>query len=72
MSPGYLKGYNDVVVITNTDDPLPKDRFGSAYWSKQFGYLRMECRDGNSWNLKEFIRDGSNILPARIELVGTR
>lgn len=32
------------------------------YWSKKFGYLKLEFKDNYIWSLKSFIRDGKEIL----------
>ena len=32
------------------------------YWSKQYGYLGLEFKDGYIWTLKSFVRDNKNIL----------
>ena len=34
----------------------------SFLWSKNYGYLKYNFNDGSFWELKEFIRDGKNIL----------
>lgn len=32
------------------------------YYSKEYGYLKFVYNDGNSYQLKKFIRNGNNII----------
>lgn len=32
------------------------------YWSKQYGYLGLEFKDGYTWKLKSLIREGRNVF----------
>ncbi|MFY7670780.1 hypothetical protein ACOSP6_06795 [Tenacibaculum sp. MEBiC06402] len=34
----------------------------TVFWSKEFGYTKYEFKNGNSWELIEFIRNDKNIL----------
>ncbi|MCB4800262.1 hypothetical protein [Neotamlana laminarinivorans] len=45
----------------NNDMPFAYD-LKTVFWSKEFGYIKYEFKNGNSWNLTEFIRNGENIL----------
>ena len=40
-----------------------KSQYSSVLFSKQYGFLRFVLKDGDSIKLKEFIRNGVNILP---------
>ena len=56
--------YNDILFFENIEgDYYHRDNYIiRLFWSKKFGYVRYELKDDYYWNLKEFVRNGKNIL----------
>lgn len=63
-----IKKINEINVIEIEAVPFYPSYFDKGfdlkkyYWSKNFGYVRYEFKDGTYWELKKFIRGNKNIL----------
>ena len=59
-----LHNLNDVIVFVNDKIGHKNDDnvLINIFWSKKYGYIRYEFKDGSYWELQKFIRDNKNIL----------
>jgi hypothetical protein len=58
-----IKAFNSIEIEAKEYYDLPfKFDLKNFWWSKNFGYVRYEFKNGEYWELKEFVRDGINIL----------
>lgn len=55
--------YKSFEIIPNLSNDLSNDYdLKNYWWSKEFGYVRYEFKNGYYWELQEFLRKGKNIL----------
>ena len=55
--------YGAILIQAKEHYDLPFDYdLANFWWSKEYGYVRYEFKDGYYWELREFIRDNKNIL----------
>jgi hypothetical protein len=56
--------YNDVLVFEDLTGEYREreNQIERFYWSKEFGYIRYELKEGYFWQLEKFNRNGKNII----------
>ena len=64
ITPIKYNKYKDILLFENVEENYAHrdNNILTLYWRKQFGYIRYDLKDGYYWELKQFIRNGKNIL----------
>ena len=66
-------GQNEIIEIEATEyyDNLKELNFDlkNIYWSKEYGYIKLEFKNQYNWELQSFIRNGKNLIENKILLV---